>query len=131
MRLSHIAMYVQDLDLVRHFYETYFSGVPNAMYHNKTTGLQTYFITFDDNTRLELMTRPGLLASDQVIGKYYMGYAHMAFQVQSMEDVDSLTSRLRADGYSVLSWPRTTGDGYYESCILDPEGNHVEIVAAQ
>ena len=55
------------------------------------------------------------------------GFIHGAFSVGSKEKVDELTRWLREDGYQVISGPRTTGDGYYESCILDGEGNQIEI----
>ncbi len=126
MKITHVALYTNDLTRIRAFYETYFGGVAGALYHNPKTGLQTYFLSFADGVRLELMTRPQLkLAADGM----HIGWAHLAFQAGSCAEVDALTARLQADGYPVVSGPRVIGDGYYESCILDPDGNTVEITA--
>ena len=57
-----------------------------------------------------------------------VGYIHIAFSVGNKNKVDELTELLQNDEYKIISKPRTTGDGYYESCIIDPEGNQVEIV---
>lgn len=125
MKIHHAALYVTDLEGMRAFYETYFGASANAMYHNPCTGLQTYFLSFEDGARLEIMTRPEMSASHN--SGCRTGYIHVAYSVGSREAVDSLTARILADGYPVLSGPRTTGDGYYESCVLDPEGNQIEI----
>ena len=125
MKIEHIALYVNDLEKARNFFVTYFGGVSNDGYHNSKTDFRSYFLTFDDGSRLELMTRPDLTDSGDFLNRF--GYAHIAFSVGSPEAVDSLTARLKAEGYPVISGPRTTGDGYYESCILGFEGNLVEI----
>lgn len=125
MRIEHIAMYVQDLEGARDFFVRYFGAVPNAGYHNRTTDFHSYFLTFDDGARLELMTRPGMQDPQKTLAR--TGLIHLAFQVGSAERVDELTRVLHTDGYEVLSGPRTTGDGYYESCILGFEGNQIEI----
>lgn len=126
MKIEHVSLYTNDLARARAFYETYFGGAAGALYHNQKTGLQTYFLSFADGARLELMTRPGL--EDAAEG-LRVGWAHLAFSTGSRAQVDELTARLRADGYPVVSGPRVTGDGYYESCVLDPDGNTVEITA--
>ncbi len=126
MRIEHVAMYVNDLESVRDFYVKYFGAKCNDKYHNISTGLQTYFLTFDDNARLEIMTRPGV--KDREKSLLESGYIHLAFKVGSKEKVDELTSKLNKDGYKIISGPRTTGDGYYESCVLGPENNQIEIV---
>lgn len=123
MKLEHIALYVQDLEAARDFFVNYFGGVSNEGYHNQKTDFRSYFLTFQDDSRLELMTRPGLSAGES----NQLGYHHLAFSVGSREQVDSLTRRLQLDGYAVISGPRITGDGYYESCIAGFEGNLVEI----
>ena len=127
VKIEHTALYVSDLEEMRRFYETHFEGVGGRRYHNPSTGLETYFLSFGDGARLELMTRPGLAGHHP--SPQHVGYIHIAFSVRDREAVDLLTARLRAAGCKVLSGPRTTGDGYYESCVLDPEGNQVEIVA--
>lgn len=125
MKIDHIALYVKDLEQSRIFFETYFHATSNTKYHNQTTGFESYFLTFDDHTRLELMTRPGV--SDRDPASFPQGYAHLAFHTGSRQAVDTLTAHLKADGYRLISGPRTTGDGYYESCIEDGEGNLIEL----
>ena len=125
MKLDHIALYVQDLENARTFFIRYFGATSNEMYHNPRTGLKTYFLSFDDGARLEIMARPD--TSDGEKHPMRTGYIHIAFSVGGKERVDQLTEQLRTDGYAILSGPRTTGDGYYESCVEGPEGNLIEI----
>ena len=125
MRIEHIALYVNDPERARDFFVRYLDGHSNDGYHNKTTGFRSYFVSFDGGARLEIMCRPGM--KDEEKEPYRTGYAHIAFSVGSREKVDELTGRLRQDGYRVVSGPRITGDGYYESCIVAVEGNQVEI----
>ncbi len=125
MLIEHIAMYVNDLEAARDFFVNYLGGHSNDGYHNKTTDFRSYFISFDDGARLEIMTKPELEDPDKSLNR--TGYAHIAFSVGSKEKVNELTDRLRADGYETVSGPRTTGDGYYESCIVAIEGNQIEI----
>ncbi len=125
MRIEHIAMYVRDPENVRDFFVTYLGGHSNAGYHNKKTGFRSYFVSFDEGARLEIMTRPEI--DDAKKNLYRTGYVHLAFSVGSKEKVEELTAELNRDGYEVISGPRTTGDGYYESCIVAVEGNQIEI----
>lgn len=125
MKIEHVALYVKDLEKVKEFFIRYFNGTANAIYHNKEKGFQSYFITFDDGARMEIMTRPDV--DDQEKRPLRSGFAHVAFSVGSKEEVDRITKLLQNDGFQVTSEPRTTGDGYYESCILDSEGNQIEI----
>lgn len=125
MRIDHIALYVNDLDGAKNFFETYFQAASNEGYHNKKTDFRSYFLTFSDDSRLEIMTKPGLTDSGNLLDRF--GYAHIAVSVGSREAVDELTARLNAGGYPTLSGPRVTGDGYYESCVLGFEGNLIEI----
>lgn len=125
MRIEHIAMYVNDLEGARDFFVTYFGAVPNEGYHNQKTGFRSCFLRFEDGARLELMNKPRMEDPQKSLNR--TGFAHIAFSVGSAETVDSLTRRLEQDGYSVISGPRTTGDGYYESCIIALEGNQIEI----
>lgn len=125
MRIEHIAMYVNNLEAARAFFVTYLNGHSNDGYHNKTTGFRSYFISFDDGARLEIMNKPGVADPENTLSR--MGYIHIAFSVGSKEQVDALTSKLKADGFEVVSGPRTTGDGYYESCVVAIEGNQIEI----
>ena len=125
MKIEHIAMYVNDLEAARDFFVRYFGGHANAGYHNRTTGFRSYFISFDGGARLEIMNKPEMTDDGKTLNR--TGYAHVAFSVGSREKVDALTERLRADGYTVISGPRTTGDGYYESCVVAIEDNQVEV----
>lgn len=125
MRIEHIAMYVNDLDAVRDFFIRYFSAKSNEGYHNKTTNFRSYFLSFDDGSRLEIMNKP--IMEDPEKGLVRTGYVHIAFSLGSKTAVDTLTDVLKRDGYDVISGPRTTGDGYYESCIIGIEGNQIEI----
>jgi lactoylglutathione lyase len=125
MRIEHIAMYVDDLEAAREFFLEYLDGHSNDGYHNVKTGFRSYFISFDDGARLELMNKPDVADTDKTSER--TGYAHIAFSVGSREKVDSLTECLRLAGYRVKSGPRMTGDGYYESCIVAIESNQIEI----
>ena len=125
MKLDHIAMYVLDLEGAKQFFIRYFNASANEMYHNPRTGLKTYFLSFESGARLEVMQRPDVVSSG--FEPMRQGFIHVAFSVGSKENVDGLTRRLESDGYKVLSGPRTTGDGYYESCVQAFEGNLIEI----
>jgi len=125
VRIEHIAVWTNDIERLVEFYEKYFGGKRNNKYINTQKQFESYFLIFDDNTRLEIMTKPslGINTKEQVM----TGLAHIAFSVGSSEEVIKLTDLLTADGYRLISPPRTTGDGYFESAISDPDGNIVEI----
>lgn len=125
MKIEHIAMYVNDLESARDFFIRYFGAKSNTGYHNPQTGFRSYFLTFDDGARLEIMHKPQMEDVAKPVTR--TGYIHIAFSVGSKEKVDELTQQLKTDGYEVISGPRTTGDGYYESCIVGIEGNQIEI----
>ena len=125
MKIEHIAMYVNDLEKAKDFFEKYFNAKSNSGYHNQKTDFRSYFLTFDDGARLEIMNRPKMNDETKAINR--TGFIHIAFSVGSPEAVDKLTDKLRKDGYEVISGPRTTGDGYYESCIIAIEGNQIEL----
>ena len=125
MKIEHIAMYVNDLEAARDFFVKYLGGKSNDGYHNKNTDFRSFFISFDDGARLEIMNKPEMADSNKELNR--TGYVHIAFSVGSVERVDELTATLKADGFEVVSGPRTTGDGYYESCIVAVEGNQIEI----
>ena len=125
MHIEHIAMYVNDLEKTKNFFIKYFHATATELYHNKTSDFRSYFLTFDDGARLEVMHKP--LMSDIEKALTRTGYIHIAFSLGSKKAVDELTEILRVDGYDVISGPRTTGDGYYESCIIGIEGNQIEI----
>ena len=125
MRIEHIAMYVTDLEKARIFFEKYFGAVSNELYHNKTIGFRSYFLSFEDGAHLEIMNKPEMDNLEKTLAR--TGFIHIAFSVGSKEKVNELTAQLKADGYQVISGPRTTGDGYYESCVIGIEGNQIEI----
>ena len=125
MRIEHIAMYVNDLEAARDFFVRFLGAEANGGYHNKTTDFRSYFLTFDGGARLEIMTRPNMADPEKHPAR--TGYIHIAFSLGSREAVDTLTAELRSAGYEVVSGPRTTGDGYYESCVVAIEGNQIEL----
>ena len=125
MKIEHIALYVEDLEQTKNFFIKYLGAKANDGYHNPRTNFRSYFLSFEDGARLEIMQRPEMVNLPKEAAR--TGYAHIAFSVGSREKVDALTAELKADGYDVVSGPRITGDGYYESCIVAMEGNQVEI----
>ena len=126
MKINHIALYVNNLEIMRSFYEKYFNAKSNKLYHNQKTGLKTYFLDFSNGCRIEIMTKESLNKIEKELNN--IGYIHIAFSVGSRSKVNELTKQLENDGYKIIGQPRITGDGYYESCILDPENNQIEIV---
>ncbi len=124
MKIEHIALYTSHLEELKEFYITYFNGKANNKYVNSLKGFESYFITFESGARLELMRQQGTAERS---ANTAIGLIHLAFSVGSKEKVDELTQRLEQDGYKRISGPRLTGDGYYESCMLDPDSNRVEI----
>ena len=125
MKIEHIALYANDLEGARKFFMKYLGAKSNDGYHNQKTGFCSYFLTFEDGARIEIMNIPEMDDSPKKLAR--TGYSHIAFSVGSIEKVDALTAELKADGYEVISGPRTTGDGYYESCIVAVEDNQIEI----
>ena len=125
MYIEHIAMYVTDLEKTKEFFVKYFNAASNEGYHNKITDFRSYFLSFDNGARLEIMNKPQMADDEKVLLR--TGYIHIAFSLGTKEAVDALTEKLKNDGYQVVSGPRTTGDGYYESCIVGIEGNQIEI----
>lgn len=124
MKIEHIGLWTKNLETMRTFYETYFNGTACKRYDNLKTGFSSYFLTFETGARLELMQRKDIT---QAADFELFGFAHLAISLGSKDSVDSLTQRLVEDGYTLLSPCRTTGDGYYESVIADPEGNRIEL----
>jgi len=128
MKIAHVAFWVKDLEQMRSFYERYFNAVAGLKYVNPVKKVESYFLTFDgdtNDTRMELMQMPGITAANDRAQLF--GLAHLAISVGSSARVDELTERLRSEGVIIAGEPRTTGDGYYESVGLDPEGNRIEI----
>jgi lactoylglutathione lyase len=129
MRIEHIAIWTNRLEELKDFYVTYFRGKANARYTNPFKQFSSYFISFGSGARLELMHKPTIPATSYNAGEEFTGITHLAFSVGSREEVNLLTEHLRMGGITVISEPRQTGDGYFESIILDPDGNRIEITA--
>ena len=148
MKIEHVAIWVKDIDNVCEFYRKYFGGVVQPLYHNPAKQFTSRFITFDDGARLEIMHRPDInvgtltesksnilgfgnvhtsVAAALTLRMFHVEQFHLAFSVGSKEEVDCLTQQMSDDGITIVGQPRTTGDGYYESVVLDPEGNRIEI----
>ena len=127
MKIEHLAIWSRDIEKLKAFYENYFHARPNEKYTNQKKSFQSYFLSFGSGPRLELMQMPGIPESRNNVHDQFTGLIHFAISVGSKEKVDTITEELRRDGYDVVGEPRATGDGYYESVVLDPEGNRLEI----
>lgn len=127
MKIEHLAIWVQDLEKMKSFYECFFDARAGEKYHNPHKNFHSYFLSFTEGSRLELMHRPVIPANQNDVLKEALGLIHFAMSVGTKEKVDALTATLDREGYQVIGAPRTTGDGYYESVVLDPEGNRIEI----
>ena len=127
MKIEHIAIWTERLEELKAFYEKSFNAVSNEKYHNPTKQFSSYFLSFESGERLEMMSMEGVTACDKSHAMQVTGLAHFAFSLGSEQAVDQLTKTLVNDGYQWIDGPRQTGDGYYESCILDPDGNRLEL----
>lgn len=127
MKIDHIAIWTKHLEKMRHFYEHYFQGNAGEKYINPRKNFESYFVSFDSGTRLELMEKLEITTKLNNDYENYLGITHFAISTGGKESVDQLTEQLRQDGYTIIGEPRTTGDGFYESVVLDPDGNKVEI----
>ncbi len=126
MRIEHVAIWTQDIERLRGFYQTYFGARAGAKYVSQSRPFKSYFLSFESGARLEIMQTPSVADGANISGPL-RGYAHLAISVGSEDEVDRLTSRLADAGCKVLSNPGRTGDGYYESVVADPDGNPIEI----
>jgi len=127
MRIEHLALWTTDLERCKQFYITYFAAVPGAGYINTGKGFESCFLNFEEGARIEVMKTNTLSPLLIEPGAQRMGLTHMAISLGSEQLVDALTQKLKSDGYPILDGPRRTGDGYYESVVLDPDGNRLEI----
>lgn len=127
MRIEHIAIWVKDLERMKEFYTTFFDGEASLKYMNEKKQFSSYFISFNRGARLELMHNPNIPKNKNSVDEQNQGLIHMAISVDTKDNVDRLTDSLRNNGFRIVGEPRTTGDGYYESVILDPENNRIEI----
>jgi len=129
MRIEHVALWTDDVERLAAFYSRYFDARVGDRYVNATKGFESRFLSFDSGPRLELMRTTSLSPVKHAPGTQRMGLTHLAVSVGSEQAVDMLTARLRDDGHTIVGNPRWTGDGYYESVVLDPDGNLIEIAA--
>ena len=127
MNIAHIAIWTQDLEAMKEFYTTYFGGISSEKYINPVTKFESYFMTFESGAKLELMRKKSVVKPLNTDERF--GITHIAFALGSKDAVLSLTEKLRSDGIRIVGDPRTTGDGYFESVILDVEGNRIELMA--
>jgi lactoylglutathione lyase len=130
MILEHVAIWTHRLEELKDFYVKYFKAAPNEKYISKNefkAQFESYFLSFGSTARLELMQMGTVLQGDNAAGNETTGITHIAFSVDTRKEVDELASRLKQDGHTLVGEPRFTGDGYYEACVLDPDGNRVEI----
>lgn len=127
MQIEHLAIWTYQLEVLKDFYLQYFGGTIDEHYRNREKDFESYFLSFERGCRLELMQMPGIAKAENDVSKQFTGLIHFAFSATSPAMVDALTEKLESDGFNVVSQPRTTGDGYYESVVLDPDQNRVEI----
>lgn len=127
MKLEHIAIWTNQLEILRGYYEQYFGAQSNTKYTNPTTGFESYFLTFKSGARLEIMSKSDIPANKNDTITQYLGLIHFAFEVETMREVDEKAIELRNAGFQILRGPRKTGDGYYEFETLDPDNNRLEV----
>ena len=127
MNIEHIALWVRDIEAVKAFYQRYFNVTANDKYVNAKKGFQSYFLSFESGARIELMQMSTVPVCKHDPIEQHTGLIHFAVSLGSKSEVDEMTSRLEGDGFTIVDGPRTTGDGYYESVVLDPEGNRIEL----
>ncbi|MEX1375836.1 MAG: VOC family protein [Eubacteriales bacterium] len=126
MKIEHIAIWSKDIEKLKEFYTKYFGAKCSRKYINEKRKFQSYFLSFDEGARIEIMQLPDLKELEDIEASY-LGLAHFALSVGSEQAVDEITHNMAQDGIKIVSQPRTTGDGYYESLVRDTEGNKVEI----
>lgn len=130
MTLEHVAIWTDNLERLKAYYIKYFRAVSNNKYTNPNKGFESYFLSFESGARLEIMSMQGIPDNrNDSIKAQHKGIIHLAFGVNSMEEVDAKAKELLQDGFSILSGPRKTGDGYYEFETLDPDNNRLEVTA--
>ncbi len=132
MTLEHVAIWTNRLEQMKDFYFTYFDGIPNEKYINEQNKFESYFLTFASGARLEIMQKPAIPPNlNDTVNAQHLGIIHLAFGVDSPEEVDQKAKQLQKDGFPVLRGPRKTGDGYYEFETLDPDNNRLEVTTKQ
>ncbi len=126
MRISHVAIWTDELETLKEFYCSYFGGRSNELYINEAKGFKSYFISFEGDTSLEIMSRTDISQKPPAV---YLGLCHLAFLLPDRDSVLNMTGKLGEDGYEIVGTPRVTGDGFFESVVADPDGNLIELMA--
>jgi len=130
MKIDHLAIWTDNIELLKNYYVSFFGGQSNEMYINPKTQFQSYFISFESGARLEIMSMPNIPDyTNDTINSQHKGIIHIAFSVDSKQEVDSKAALLLANGFEILNGPRVTGDGYYEFVTIDPDKNRLEVIA--
>jgi lactoylglutathione lyase len=130
MTIDHVAIWTTQLETMKDYYVRYFNGVANIKYRNNESQYESYFVSFDSGSRIELMQKPGIPENlNDTVEKQYLGIIHLAFGVENMDLVNQKLKELAGDGYKILRGPRKTGDGYWEFETLDPDNNRIEVSA--
>lgn len=129
MHIEHLAIWTYHLEELRRFYTEFLGATSSLQYHNPVKSFKSYFLSFDSGCRLEIMEMPGIADHDNDGLTQATGLTHFAIDLGSRGEVDRLTAMLRAKGTRVVGEPRITGDGYYESVVLDPDGNRIELLS--
>lgn len=130
MTLEHVAIWTHQLEVLKAYYEKYFGGISNQKYSNPQKQFESYFLTFESGARLELMKMINIPDNqNDTVQKQHLGIIHLAFGVETMQEVDAKAEELRQAGFRILSEPRRTGDGYYEFETLDPDNNRLEVTS--
>ena len=130
MTLEHVAIWTNKLEELKDYYTKYFGGISNDKYINEKREFHSYFISFNSGARLEIMTMPNIPANlNDTVVKQHSGIIHLAFGVDTKQEVEEKATQLKEDGFKILSGPRKTGDGYYEFETLDPDNNRLEVTA--
>jgi lactoylglutathione lyase len=130
MNIDHIAIWTDQIEILKDFYIKYFEGTVNKRYLNNETKFESYFVSFGSGSRIELMHKPGIPENlNDKVEKQHLGIIHLSFGVENMEEVNRKASELASEGYKILRGPRKTGDGYWEFETLDPDNNRLEVSA--
>ena len=130
MTIDHVAIWTTQLERLKDYYVKYFNGSANEKYTNREKHFESYFVTFDSGTRLELMQMPGIPQNlNDPIVKQHQGIIHLAFGMENMDMVNEKLNELSQDGFKILRGPSKTGDGYWEFETLDPDNNRIEVTA--
>ena len=128
MTIEHIAIWTNDIERLKSYYADNFNGTASAKYTNPKKQFESYFVSFGARARIEIMTIPNLAEEVEANStNTRKGLTHIAFETETMADVNNKAKQLAENGFIITNGPRVTGDGYYEFETLDPDGNRVEV----